>query len=125
VRAGRRPPRRSGPLVLDDDAVTAAARLVGRTGATGFECGYLHDGKPVQEAGWYAVALYRGARITVEDQPGPVEACDALSRRLLDGAQCRLCGGTVTLTDARAGCRWRRAGPAWVAGCDPRAKDLS
>jgi len=41
---------------LDEDALIAAADLVGRTGATGFEIGYLHDDVPAEKAGWYAHA---------------------------------------------------------------------
>lgn len=126
---------------LDDDAITACADLVGRTGATNFEIGYLHDNVPVDQAGWYAHAQYRGARIGVEDKPGPVEAADALCRRLLTGAQCFHCKKLVSLSDhgavaynshltdgsfwtvqaaAQAGqCRWRRVGPRWVRGCEP------
>lgn len=131
------------PLNLDEDAVIAAADLVGRAGARELEVGYLHEGVPVAEAGWYAHAQYRGARIIVEEQPGPVEAVDALARRLLDGAQCQHCGGLVALSDAGAmaypgsirpdgtrwteeeiraagQCRWRRMGPKWVRGCEER-----
>lgn len=127
---------------LDEDAITALADLAGRTGARQLQIGYLHDDVPVQEAGWYAHAQYKGARITVDDQPGPVEAADALARRLLDGAKCMTCGGLVTLSDegamayntplvdgspwtveqaAAAGlCRWRRVGPRWERGCQGR-----
>ncbi|HYS41156.1 MAG TPA: hypothetical protein VEO01_36540 [Pseudonocardiaceae bacterium] len=123
---------------LDQDAVTACADLVGRTGATNFTIGYLHDDVPPDQAAWYAHAQFRGARITIDDQPGPVEAADALCRRLLDGAKCR-CGRLVTLSDSgavaydstmadgstwtveqarRAGqCRWRRIGARWEPNC--------
>jgi hypothetical protein len=124
--------------VIDQDAVTACADLVGRTGATGLEIGYLNDDPPHL---WYAHAQFRGARISVEDQPGPVEAADALCRRLLAGAQCQHCHGLVALSDdgafayrsatmvngrkwtaeeaAAAGqCRWRRMGDRWVRGCE-------
>lgn len=123
---------------LDDDAVVACADLAGRTGATGFQIGYLSDDPP---HGWYAYAQYRGARISADDQPGPSEAADALSRRLLQGARCQHCKGLVTLsgdgafafrkatlTDgttwdaadaARAPqCRWRRMGARWARGCE-------
>ena len=125
---------------LDEDAVKACADLVGRTGATEFQIGYLHDNVPADQAGWYAYASYKGARITVEDQPGPVEAADALSRRLLAGARCTHCHGLVALSDqgafafgkatlvdgsqwdagqaaATTQCRWRRMGDRWDRGC--------
>src|SRR6202035_2515601 len=41
------------PGVGDEDAVKACADLVGRTGAKSFECGYLRDNVPAEQAGWY------------------------------------------------------------------------
>lgn len=129
---------------MDDDAIVACADLVGRTGATAFQIGYLHDDVPVEQAGWFAHAQFRGARISVEDHRGPVEAAEALCRRLLTGAKCR-CGRLVALSDegaiafdghladgsrwtteqaAAAGqCRWRRMGPRWVRGCERKDED--
>jgi hypothetical protein len=124
----------------DGDAVMACADLVGRTGATSFECGYVHEGVPADQAGWYAVAMFKGARITAEDKASPAEACDELAGRLLTGAQCQHCHGLVALTDdgafayrkavlatgqrwdaedaARAPqCRWTRTGARWERGC--------
>lgn len=122
-------------IALDEDAVIACVDLVGRTGATDFEIGYVNDEPP---HAWYAHAQFRGARITAEDHSGPVEAADALARRLLAGARCR-CGRLVALTDAgavavdghlvdgtawtaadaqKAGqCRWTRQGRRWEMGC--------
>lgn len=122
------------------DAVLAAADLVSRSGATGFDVGFLHDDVPISQAGWWATARYQGARICVEDQPGPVEAMEALALRILTGARCR-CGRLVALSDlgavigtgqvmadgkpwtpelaAAAGqCRWRRRGARWIRGCE-------
>jgi hypothetical protein len=122
------------------DAVKACADLVGRTGAKSFECGYLHEDVPVAEAGWYATAVYRGAKIIAEDKASAAEACDALADRLLSGAQCQHCKGLVALSDdgafafrkavlatgerwdaedaARAPqCRWTRTGARWERGC--------
>lgn len=126
-------------VTLDEDALVAAADLVGRTGATGFEVGYLDEDATVAEARWYAHAQFQGARITVEEHPGPVEAAEALARRLMTGARCR-CGAVVALSsagaaffvnarmadgsswpeaDARAAgtCRWTREGARWVGAC--------
>jgi hypothetical protein len=126
---------------LDEDALVACVDLVGRTGATGFEIGYLHEDVPAEQAGWYAHAQLRGARIIVEDHRGPVEAADALARRLLSGAKCR-CGRLVALSDRGAfaytkahtvdgqswtaeqaaavgQCRWRRVAARWQMGCKP------
>lgn len=122
------------------ERLVAAVDLVGRTGATGFELGYLHDDVPIDRAAWWAHAQYRGTRIAVEDQLGPVDAAEALARRLLDGGKCAHCGSLVTLdpagayaTDrtmldgtpwlaeqqADAGlCLWHREGQRWVRGCE-------
>jgi hypothetical protein len=124
---------------LDEDALFAAADLVGRTGAKEFTLGYLHDDVPAAEAGWYAYAQYKGARIT-EEGAGPVEAAEALARRLLAGGKCTRCGGLITLSGSGAfayehahladgttwtareaakarQCRWTRLGKRWEAGC--------
>lgn len=123
------------------DAVTACADLVSRTGAKSFECGYIHEGVPVSEAGWYATAMYRGAKLTAGDKSSPAEACYALAVRLLAGAQCQHCKGLValaaegafafqsaTLIDGRqwdaadaakaSQCHWRLVGDRWVRGCE-------
>lgn len=104
---------------MDQDALLAAAALVGRTGARNLEIGYLHDDVPVHEAGWYAHAQYKGTRVIEEDHRGPIEAVEALARRLLDGGQCAHCKQTVTLTDG-GGCRWTRMGRQWRRGCADR-----
>lgn len=129
---------------MDDDALVAAVDLIGRTGARGFEIGYMHDGVPVDQAGWYAHAQYRGARVIEQDHSGPIEAAEALARQLLTGGQCQHCKKLITLFDggaiayanaklldgtpwpveraAAAGmCRWRRVGPRWVRGCEGQA----
>lgn len=126
--------------ILDQDAVVATADLVGRTGGTEFEIGYLHDDVPTEEAGWYATAVFRGAKIIEDDHPGPTEAAEALARRLLSGARCK-CGALVALSDSgavafdnvtmadgsrwtaeqaqRAGqCRWTRMGARWKRACE-------
>jgi hypothetical protein len=124
----------------DSDAVKACVDLAGRTGAKEFECGYVNEGVPVADAGWYATAVYKGAKLTAEDKASPAEACDALAERLLSGAQCQHCHGLVSLIDggafayrsavlatgqrwdaedaARAPqCRWTRTGGRWERGC--------
>lgn len=103
---------------MNEDAVTACADLVGRTGASGFEIGFLREDVPVGEAGWYAVAFYRGARITADERRSPSEAAMALSERLLRDAACR-CGRRVALSGSQPGrCRWRLMGAKWEPGCD-------
>jgi hypothetical protein len=102
---------------FDQDALIAGVDLMGRSGARNIEIGYLHDDVPIEEAGWYAQASYNGARLIAEDKPGPVEAVEALARKMLRGARCRRCGKMVELSDGGTGCRWRREGPGWVPGC--------
>lgn len=129
-------------FVMDDDVILATADLVRRTGARQFEAGYLHDDVPIEEAGWYAAAILKGTKIIEENHRGPVEACEALARRILTGATCR-CGKLVALSDKGAvvypgaqmmdgttmtkerarrigQCRWQRLGPRWVKGCEGR-----
>lgn len=106
---------------LDDDAVeraVAAVDVLGRSGARNVEFGYLHDDQPVELADWWATATYRGTKVTVEHQRGPVEALDKLTRRLLDGGTCVGCGQRVSLYSRRAGCMWTRRGDEWVRSCD-------
>jgi len=103
---------------MNEDAVMACADLVGRAGASEFEIGYLHDDVPVEDAGWYAVAKYRGARLTADDHRSPSAAAMALSERLLRDAACR-CGRPVALSGGDPGrCRWRLMGARWEPGCD-------
>lgn len=128
----------------DLDALKACVDLVGRSGGQGFEVGYLHDDAPIERAGWWAHAQFRGARISVENQPGPAAAATALAVRVLTGAKCQ-CGSLVQLSDggatfmgtranpavladgttwsaaeaeAAGQCRWVREGPRWVKGCE-------
>jgi hypothetical protein len=99
--------------------VFAALDLIGRTGAKGTEIGYLNEDVPHEKADWYANAQYQGARITAEHHPGPVEALEALARRLLNGGLCTRCRNKITLSgDDPARCRWTRHGPKWVRGCE-------
>jgi hypothetical protein len=140
---------------LDEDAMVAAADLVGRSGARSFQVGWdcphtpdEEDGHTCPDVTWHAHAQYRGARLTEERHRGPVEAAEALARRLLTGATCR-CGRLATLTDtggvafdrprsaiqaqlreiglemvsakraAKVGfCRWTRNGKRWEPSCD-------
>ncbi|MEV7805033.1 hypothetical protein AB0O28_18990 [Microbispora sp. NPDC088329] len=130
--------------IADDifsDAAHAAVELIGRSGARKLEIGFLHENVPMEEAGWYAHAQYRGARITAEDHTSPAAALEALARRILTGGRCTHCGGLVALTDRGAlayatstladgtpwnveqareagQCRWRRAGRTWKRGCE-------
>ncbi len=121
-------------------AVKACADLVGRAGGRSFECGFLHDDVPAEEAGWYATAVFKGTKITAEDKRSPAEACHELAVRVLSGAQCQHCRKLVTLNplgavahdvtlmdgrtwtageQAAAGlCQWRLAGDRWKRGCE-------
>lgn len=103
---------------FEQDAMVASLDLIRRMGAKTTEFGYLDDDVPVEEARWWAYAQFRGARVQVDDEKGPVEALEALARRLLKGARCRRCGEPVTLVDGVQGCRWRRVGQKWEPGCN-------
>lgn len=106
----------ANPMVYTD-AIVACADLVGRAGAREFEIGYIRDDVPTGDAGWYASAIYQGARITVDEHRSPTTAAMALSERLLSGATCR-CRRPVTLSDTADGCRWQLVGQRWEPGCD-------
>lgn len=113
--------------VFDDDALVAAVDLVGRSGATEFELGFLDEHVPVDQARWWATARYRGARLQVDEQPGPVAAAVALARRVLEGGLCTHCGARIHLGGAprslrRRGrvCAWKRTGRRWERGCRDR-----
>lgn len=102
---------------MHGDAVIAVADLVGRTGATSLQIGYVYDDVPVEEAGWYAHATFKGMRIMVSDHRSPSAAALGLAERLLIGGNCR-CGKKVTLGDKPNACRWRLMGQRWEPGCD-------
>lgn len=125
---------------LDEDAMAAAVDVVGRTGARDLTFGHLYDDVPVEQAAWWATAAYQGTKITAENHAGPVEALEALARKLLTGAKCVRCGSLIALSDdgavaypgafmadgtrwteqdirAAGTCRWRRFGPRWEPGC--------
>ena len=108
---------------FDQDALIAAVDLVGRSGARDVEIGWLHDDVPSEQAGWYATATYQGAKLMADDHPGPIEAAEALTRRVLDGATCAHCHKPVRLDDelALSACRWTRQGARWARGCEPAA----
>lgn len=124
---------------LDSDAAVAAVDLVGRTGARQLQVGFLHDDVPADQAAWYASVLFEGTKVIEEDHRGPVEALEALARRLMTGGRCR-CGALVALSDdgaifyrdarmadgstwaeadvrAAGQCRWTREGARWFGAC--------
>jgi hypothetical protein len=127
---------------LDEDALKASVDLIGRSGARDLEIGYADDTATLAAAAdWYAVCSYRGTKLITEHHQGPLEAVEALSRRILAGVLCTHCGGLVALSDAgttihdgavmadgstmtadRARrlpqCRWRRVEDRWVRGCE-------
>lgn len=82
---------------IDEDALTAAVRVIGSSGATQTDIGYLHDDVPIDKASWWATAVYRGMKLTVENRASPVEAAEALARLVLRNAMCAHCRRTVTL----------------------------
>lgn len=105
------------------EAVLALVDLIGRTGATGTEIGWLpkpgKDDVPDDQllpgdVTWHASAIYRGAKVHAEGETAPAVA-DALARKLLDGGQCAHCKRRVVLFGGRTPrtCVWRRSGPRW------------
>lgn len=74
-----------------------ALNLIGRTGARSAEVGFTDDrpGIAREDADWWACAQYRGARLQVEHHRGPVEALEALVRRILSDSECARCGRKV------------------------------
>jgi len=126
----------------DEDRLVAAVLLIGHTGAKNFEYGYLHDGVPIAEAAWWATAQYQGAKLSVENKVGPLEAIEGLAVKLLTGGRCQWCKGLVALSlegavafpgtamidgsrmpeseaeiAAMGQCLWRRNGKRWEPGC--------
>ena len=107
-----------GTYTFDEQALIAAVDLIGRSNARSFEIGYLHDDVPTPMAGWWASAIYKGARVMVDDAPGPVDAAEMLAQRLLTGGTCRRCGKLIQIRGEEPGCQWRREGRKWKPGCD-------
>ena len=109
-----------------EQAVAAAADLVGRAGATSFEIGWDCPHVPgadekthgCGEETWWAAAYYKGGRVMVDSYPQPDQAATALVVRLMTGATCR-CTRPVILDDQSGfGCRWSLVGDRWEPGCD-------
>lgn len=108
---------------LDQDAVDAALELFGRAGGRESQFGHTDPDQlgPGEHVTWYAwVQFHSNDRVMVQGKSGPVEALEALARRLLNGAKCAYCVGTVTLSGKpqRGVCRWTRQGAKWVRGCE-------
>lgn len=116
------------------DCVVAAAEIVGRSGGTTFEVGWLYDDEdpppgwpegiavPVEEQQWYATARYKGALLKGEGT-WPWEACERLAAAVLHGGMCVGCGQRINLVPdigrwAAGNCNWHREGKHWVRGCD-------
>lgn len=145
-------PNSDGAPALGPEAeavLNAAIDLFVRCGASEFNFGYLHEDVPPEDADWYAYVGFRGSRITVEHERGPVEALDALAARVLDGGMCTTChrinttspdgvvvrdtvnvhdGSKMSQDQAAANvrrngaCHWVRDGERWYSGCDPHVR---
>lgn len=119
------------------DAVIAVAGLCQRSGTTTFEIGHVADDDDmtdITEMGWWCTATFRGAKLTVEDQPTPQHAADGLAHKILDGGWCVHCEKVTTTAQTEHGtyvpckrvrrlkskqlCRWRRVGNTWTRGCE-------
>jgi hypothetical protein len=125
------------------DITYATADLIGRSGATELQIGYLDENVPSHLARWYATARYRGTRITADEHTSPQDALTALARQVLEHGQCQGCGGVVTLTPepittafgrtlldgnrlevdpSTRTCMWVREGRRWEMGCRPTSQ---
>ena len=110
--------------------VVAAADLVGRAGAKGFEiawdCPHATDsdsGHSCPEVTWTCSASYKGHRIFTEARSHPAQAANELAVKILTGGSCR-CGETVGLFGA-PGCQWQLVDDRWEPGCDAPPIDMS
>lgn len=103
---------------MNFDPVIACIRLAERGGAKDTFIGYTNEeAETVEDAQWYAVAIYDGVELKVDGHRSPTGAAMALAERLLYKAMCR-CGRPVTLADGVAdACRWRLMGKEWKPGC--------
>lgn len=103
---------------FDEDALFAAFDLAHRAGAKSIELGYHEDDPKPDALNWYADCALKGTRIIAEGV-GPVEAAEALGRKLLRGGTCRRCGEPIMLGGPKVarGCRWTRRGKRWEPGC--------
>ena len=107
-----------GDFDLDEEALQAGIDLCGRSGARSIEIGFQNeDATSIEDADWYATASLKGARLSAEHKEDPVEAVEALARKVLRGARCRRCGKTIKLGRTSSGCRWTRDGERWKPGC--------
>lgn len=109
------------------DAILASAELVGRAGGSDFAVGYERDDVPLEEAGWWASATFKGKEVKVVEQRSGALACEILARNLLDGGLCTHCRRVVRIRpqgyveDVYKGpkpCAWHRVGPTWKRGCE-------
>lgn len=107
-----------------DDLVVACADLVNRAGGIDFEIGYVREDVPIEDAGWYAMASWRGTRVIADEKSSPGEAALGLAQRILGGGVCR-CGRPVSLSDTVTGCRWRLMGNHWQPGCNRPSIDVT
>lgn len=103
---------------FDEQALFASVNLIGRSGAKEFQFGWLDDDVPIEEARWWAKARWGGEILTEENHVGPVEAADALARRVMDGGMCVHCQRKISLGQAQPDvCVWHREDDQWVRGC--------
>lgn len=112
------------------ECVQAIADLVGRSGAREFEMGYVDAEVEGGPETWYCTAVYRGAKLFVDDQPTPAHAADGLAHVILDGGMCTHCGEKTSTRGTplgvyikfgrskKARCIWYRDGNVWKRGCE-------
>lgn len=80
----------------EEQLITAATEMVGRTGATEMQVRYSDDEQPVI---WMAVATYSGGRWETAAGQTPSRALYRLLEQLVDGGQCQHCGRPTGITE--------------------------
>lgn len=115
----------TGKFKMDEatqERMMAAIDAIARSGAKGFEVGYLDEDVPAHLARWYATATYHGAKQSSQEHPDPASATEGLMAKLLVGGRCVACGQRITLEgwagdDKPKRCVWHRVRACWVPGC--------
>jgi hypothetical protein len=102
------------------EALADAIKMVGRTGATSIEIGYLNEeAATMADAEWWAKAKYKGAVITTQEtHPDPLLAVLELQSRVTKDAACAQCGRRIDWGGRRRRfCWWSMQNGRWEPGC--------
>lgn len=82
------------------DVIAHTADAIGRTGAKALEIGFLDDEPPHR---WYATAMFRGVKVSCDNQPDPAGAVLGVYAMLAAGGTCAACGRMVAVEHGAAG----------------------